>query len=149
MARKHETTEQRFWKKVFVADPNQCWEWTASKDKFGYGWFWFDNKVAHATRYVAIYQMGIELLEDQVVCHTCDNPGCVNLNHLFVGLHVDNMRDMVEKGRWSSGNAKKTECKRGHKFTEENTRINPRGQRVCKACDRQIQNARYQKKRNL
>lgn len=53
---------------------------------------------APASRHMAILKFG-QIPNDIHVCHTCDNPGCVNPNHLFVGTALDNHRDCVAKGR--------------------------------------------------
>jgi hypothetical protein len=86
------------------------------------------------TRWVMSYTLGRELTRDELVRHKCDNSVCVNPSHLELGSHTDNMRDIVERGRHH--NAKKTHCKRGHAFDEENTIWNKDGSRDCRACRR-------------
>lgn len=65
------------------------------------------------------------------VLHRCDNPPCINTNHLFLGTRSDNMTDAGIKGR--HGNAKKTHCSKGHEYDEANT-YRSNGRRYCRAC---------------
>lgn len=131
-----------FWQKVDVRGPDDCWEWTRAKSVQGYGHVHYQGKVAIAPRLVLALKMGRELDSDEETRHTCDNPPCVNPYHLVTGSKSDNQRDSVARGLWANGNLRKTHCKRNHEFTEENTRINPRGERVCRTCDRESQRKR-------
>jgi HNH endonuclease len=70
-----------------------------------------------------------------VVCHTCDNPGCVNIDHMFLGTQGENLKDMARKGRGRNQNSGATQCKWGHEFTPENT-IKVGKRRHCRECNR-------------
>lgn len=94
---------KRFFSKVLMDDGEKCWEWQAHKNRFGYGRFdlrgkdgkWF-KRVAHRVAYELFFgdvPDGFELM------HKCDNPSCVNPNHLLVGTHSQNMQDCAKKGR--------------------------------------------------
>lgn len=86
----------RFWKKVLKTE--SCWLWQASRDACGYGAFWLNNVVMPASRASYILFRG-PIPEGLYVLHTCDNPSCVNPDHLIVGSQTDNMQDCVKKGR--------------------------------------------------
>lgn len=92
------SVEERFWEKVSVGDDSECWEWLASKNQCGYGTFRFFGKDRKSHRVSWILTYG-EIFDDMCVLHRCDNPGCVNFNHLFLGTHQDNMNDREKKGR--------------------------------------------------
>lgn len=88
--------KRNFWKKVDKTD--SCWNWLACKDKLGYGQFWFNGKTILAYRASWMINKG-QIPKNLCVLHKCDNPPCVNPNHLFLGTRQDNMRDMMNKGR--------------------------------------------------
>lgn len=142
------TTDDRFNEKCSKPNERGCVEWKAHRHPKGYGVFWYDGKTGKAHRYALERKLGRKLQPNEFSCHTCDNPPCVNEDHLFAGTNSDNVQDALSKDRWANGNSKKTHCKRNHEFTEDNTRINPRGQRVCKTCDREIQAGRRKVKKN-
>ena len=75
-----------------------CIEWMKSRDRRGYGVQWFQGRTHRAHR-VAWMEANGPIPEGMYVCHHCDNPPCVNVEHLFLGTQVDNMHDMVVKGR--------------------------------------------------
>lgn len=87
----------RFWTKVSVKLPDDCWEWKANTGK-GYGMFWFGKVPMMAHRLSWIMLRG-DIPEGMNVLHKCDNRKCVNPNHLFIGTQSDNVQDMIRKGR--------------------------------------------------
>lgn len=98
------TSSERFWIKVDRRSPAECWPWLAAvrrKDE-GYGAFWLDRRHQPASRVAWVFTHG-EILPGLVVCHQCDNPGCCNPAHMFLGTPRDNDADRVAKGRQSRG----------------------------------------------
>ncbi|MDQ4143885.1 MAG: HNH endonuclease [Actinomycetota bacterium] len=107
-----------------VAFSPDCWVWTAATDR-GYGYFGLRKgciKLAHRLAYEALRG---PIPEDLTIDHLCRNRSCVN------PWHMEPVPRGVNTAR--GGNGIKTHCKRGHKFTLENTRIVPKG-RDCRAC---------------
>ena len=90
------TVQERFEEKFLKTDG--CWDWLANKDSCGYGKFKVSGKLCSAHRVAYTLYVG-EIPEGLYVCHKCDNPGCVNPSHLFLGTQTDNMRDCFAKNR--------------------------------------------------
>jgi hypothetical protein len=92
------TNSSKTFENKFTKLESDCWEWNAALHEDGYGMFYCDNKNILAHRYsFELYNHSIP--KGFCVCHRCDNPKCVNPDHLFLGTHKDNMQDMVSKGR--------------------------------------------------
>lgn len=92
---------ERFWSRVNTNGPNGCWEWAAYKNKKGYGKMSIFNTWIFAHR-LSLYLNGIEIPDGKICCHRCDNPSCVNPEHLFLGTNEKNIEDAYKKGRLGS-----------------------------------------------
>ena len=94
--------EIRFWNKVVVVNVGECWTWTASCSRDGYGKFGLHCRTV-ATHRIA-YELCIGPIPDGIcVLHHCDNRLCVNPAHLFLGTRTDNSNDRDKKGRQARG----------------------------------------------
>lgn len=118
-------------------EPSGCRVWDGALAK-GYG------KILLHGRFLGTHRVAYELHrgpipKGMVIDHLCRNPRCINPDHMEVVTHKENTL------RGMSGhavNARKTHCIRGHEFNEENTHVDYRGYRSCRACRRQAQRNR-------
>jgi HNH endonuclease len=77
----------------------KCWVWTGSTYRNGYGRIRIHGNSYSTHRLLYYLHNGIDPM-NMLVCHKCDNKLCCNPNHLFVGSHIDNARDSIDKGKF-------------------------------------------------
>lgn len=103
----------RFYSKTKVDDSTRCVNWTGTSKgipKNKRPKFWIDKKWITAYRVLWEHHFG-EITSDQHICHACDNPLCVNINHLWLGNNTLNQLDKLAKGRGRYA----TEMEHGHR----------------------------------
>jgi hypothetical protein len=113
-----------------------CIEWQGARDKDGYGRGESTSSAgsrAHRVLYELFYN--VTLTPTDVLLHTCDNPSCVNPQHMTRGSQLENVRDMDSKGRRVNASSNVTHCPYGHEYTKENTVLWRDGKRRCKTCE--------------
>ena len=106
--------------KIIINQNTNCWEWQASKNNLGYGLIRDEKRMRTAHRVSYEEHIG-KIPIGMCVCHTCDNPSCINPKHLWLGTRKQNTQDMLNKGRgkvfgWMPGmpgprTGKKQPCK--------------------------------------
>lgn len=102
-----------------IADGNGCRNWIGSVNTHGYG------QAQHAGRTYGAHRLMFMLLhpktniEGKLICHHCDNPRCINPDHLYAGTPLSNMRDMISRGRQNFPGCPGGEQHRDAKLTEE------------------------------
>src|SRR3990167_815457 len=98
--KRFEQTKARFWNKVEKTE--SCWQWIGGTKYYGYGYLWVDGKLVRAHRFSWKLHFG-EIPVGLQVLHKCDNGGCVNSEHLFLGTADDNNKDAAQKNRTAKG----------------------------------------------
>lgn len=120
---------RRFAKFVAYDSKTSCWNWTGTKIRKQYGTFKYDGKTVKAYRW--IYEYCLDRIPDNMtIDHLCSNPSCVNPLH----LKIASIRDNVLRGNCPPAkNARKSHCKNGHEFTEDNL-VGNGSKRRCRIC---------------
>ena len=125
-----------------MIDTTRCWIWTGRLRK--------EDGRAMSGRTIYAYRTVYEAATGEpcppgVAHHRCENPACVNPEHLEFITQGEHLKGHGLPGDW--GQADKTECPSGHPYTAENTYV-WRGERQCRECRRQA-NARYRAKKRI
>lgn len=123
-----------------------CWIWLGYKMPSGYGTFRHEGRKAMATHAALEFDGRARPSPEHFALHSCDNPSCVNPDHLRWGLQQENVDDMCQRGRLNQGGLTKwrntktrkkwSHCKRGHPLEGANVSLEKNGQRLCVACKR-------------
>ena len=134
--RRTRSLEDRFREKVAVAGPDDCWLWTASTDKDGYGQIGSGPRPATMLKsHRVAYELDVgPIPEGLTIDHLCFNRACCNPAHLT---------PIPRRANAAQANGRKAECPKGHPYDEANTYVNPNtGRRLCRACHREYQQQR-------
>lgn len=117
-----------------------CWTWKFDHGGRRYPGFVINGKVHGAHRAAWVLASGLPIPAGLMVCHKCDNMRCVRPSHLFLGTQLDNVRDMISKGRARCGEWQRarTHCPKGHAYDDANT-LHRGGRRFCRECQREYQ----------
>lgn len=130
---------ERLWRDTKIVPSSGCIERTKGIEGGGYSHIGAGGR---GGKLLSAHRLSWELANGTIpegldVLHTCDNPPCINLEHLFLGTNLDNINDMTSKGRHH--NQKKTHCPQGHEYTVENTYVHKNG-RYCRTCAKRWSN---------
>jgi hypothetical protein len=118
---------ERFFRR---GEPNECWEWSGGRHGKGYGQFGNPTTKAHRVAW-ELYRGPVP--DGLHVLHSCDNPPCVNPNHLFLGTNLDNVNDKVAKGRAKSLRGEASPSAQISEVIARKIRADPRTQGVIAA----------------
>lgn len=137
---------QRLFTYVTINKETNCYEWKGSKSK-EYGQMNYRGRMQLTHRLSYAFSRGIPMHEMEelrkeyklIVMHKCDNPICINPEHLRLGSLKDNQNDSVSKNRNNNQNSIRTHCRKGHLFNAK---------RKCTICRNEYARNRYHRKKN-
>lgn len=115
MAVSFSINEQEAFHTSYTVTPSGCWEWNRNRNVYGYG------RIGKKNRAITAHRLSWEINRGPIppglfICHKCDNPPCVNPDHLFLGTCKDNLNDMWSKGRYK---VRRGELATGSKLTKD------------------------------
>jgi hypothetical protein len=142
----------RFWAKVDKDGPipehrpelGPCWLWTRAPTSEGYGSFWVRGKQTRQAHTISWELERGPVPEGLELDHLCRVRRCVRVSHLEAVPHRENVLRGVGP---AAINAAKERCNQGHRFTPENTYVDPKGNRNCQTCQRAAE-AAYRARRS-
>jgi hypothetical protein len=126
--------ETRFWSKVDAS--GVCWEWTAAKLPYGYGFFWYIDRMVRAHRWAYEDLVG-PIPNGLTLDHLCRNPPCVNPDHLEPVTAEENISRSKSYLRGAAHQRAKTHCPSGHPLLGDNLYTTPDNKRRCRVCRRE------------
>ncbi len=147
----------RFWAKVEVRGPDECWPWTAYVDEAGngYGQFWNGSALVKAHRFSYEVFTGAPIPRGLVIDHICHNDsGCTDVPCLHRKCcnprHLEATTQKINsiRGRAGDHQLAKTHCPKGHPYDDENTILLDGGKhRICRTCRQETCAAYYQRRK--
>lgn len=136
----------RFWTKVDRSGgPDECWPWTASTYRNGYGQFGIGRAKVFCSHRIAWELTHGPIPDTLTVDHLCKNRLCQNPAHMEIVTRGENSLRGTSP---AAQNKRKTVCKHGHRFTPSNTYVDKNGGRACRVCHR-INEARRRERNAL
>lgn len=134
----------------WIVTSSECWEWKGPRNDAGYGLFTlvrmgYDKVRAHRVMYEERHG---ETPKGLLIRHRCDNPPCVNPDHLLIGTQAQNASDMRERGRRLEWEKNGMKCANGHDVSNNDNVTHIKGRRTCLQCKRD-RSKRYAARRAL
>lgn len=103
MGRKRIPSVKKFWSNTKTGP--ECWSWLGSFDRDGYPLFWDGDNQKMMRGHQYSYELHFGPRDGKCVMHICDNPSCINPEHLRLGTQKENQADKVAKNRQAKGEA--------------------------------------------